>query len=554
MIRLGAAALFTVLVAGYGALSWWSTEDRVLAAAEAEGRATLHAVASGVSNGLAAADALEERLEARLVELSRELATELAEAPGREADQLARFARRHRLRGALWLHEDLTPRATSDGGRHLPRTDATPFSRERVAPLEARTLAARLRKRGLGPETPVVLGFDDPPYGDRQEFLVAARVDPTPGYLVLRQDVEPLRRFQERAGVERLLAEAAQADAVAYLALEDAERVVVIASDAELVGRRLPAPQETRGWRETTAGTRVLDVVLPADAAGGTRLRAGLASAPVESLITGQRLEIGGLTLLVLFTGIGGLTYLTRRESVARRRETELQRRLEGRERLATLGRLAGGVAHEVRGPLNALSMAAQRLGRAVRDLPPERVERVGPLIDAVRDEVGRMEELVRDFLVLGQDAPALDIRPLELGELLPALLEREAPGGSCHPPTTAVELHADRAALERAVGNLLRNAAQLAPPESVELAWEQAGDGVRIEVRDRGPGLTPEQRERVFEPFWSERAGGTGLGLTLAREAVERHGGRLEVRPREGTGTVFAVVLPRRPPSEPSI
>lgn len=555
LVRRGAATLFAVLVTAYGGFGWWSAESRVLAAAEAEGRATLQAVAAGVENGLAAGNALETLLRERLEELIRVAAREVAAAPGREDERLARFARTHRLRGALWLDQDLTLRASSDAVRDT-MGGGGPFSRDRMAPVAARRIAERLRAAGLAPGTPAVLGFDEPPFGDRQEFLVASQAEPLPGFVVLRQDVDALRRFEERAGITRLLTEAALADAVDYLALEDPDGRIVVASDPALVGRTLGNPSPALGWRRTDAGTRVLDVVTDAGwSEGGERLRVGLAATPVETLIERQRAGIGVLTLLVLATGLLGLGFLERRERIERAHRQALERELADAERLATLGRLAGGVAHEVRGPLNALSMAAQRLTRLLRDVQGAESERAGRLLVELRGEVERMERIVADFLVLGRDAPPLHLTEQDVGALVESVVAREAPGTTIAAPEQPVTADLDVDALSRALANLVRNAVQITPPEDVSVAWWKTDSGLVFEVRDRGPGLTAEQQRRVFEPFWSERPGGTGLGLALARDAVERHGGELTVRDRAGGGTIFAVSLPMPaappPPSE---
>jgi signal transduction histidine kinase len=105
--------------------------------------------------------------------------------------------------------------------------------------------------------------------------------------------------------------------------------------------------------------------------------------------------------------------------------------------------------------------------------------------------------------------------------------------------------VHADAGRVAQVLGNLLANAAQCGA-RSVDVHAEVAGGGVRIVVRDDGPGVAPELRERLFDAFTTGRAGGTGLGLAVSRRIVERHGGSLDLAARAGPGATFELWLPR--------
>ena len=98
---------------------------------------------------------------------------------------------------------------------------------------------------------------------------------------------------------------------------------------------------------------------------------------------------------------------------------------------------------------------------------------------------------------------------------------------------------------------NLLRNAAQASPEDGrIEVIGRREGTGYRIDVADRGPGIEPSDRDRVFEPFFSRRPGGSGLGLAVCLGVVRAHGGTIAVRSRDGGGTVFEIVLPDSDPA----
>ncbi len=270
-LRAGAAALVAAVVVAYGAFAWRGAETRALDAAEAEARALLDAVASGVESNLAAARATEELLARRLLDLASVLDRERAQRPGREEHFLVRFRSEHRLRGIVWLSDDLLVRV-GVGESIAPPGDG-PLGRDRLRVLEAETVARDARTAGLGERDEIVLGFGESPFGRRSEFLVARRAVATGGYLVLRQSTSELEAFRERAGIERLLRETAAGPAIAYLAVQRRDGTVLLGAGD--VPRR--PPREGAGWTPSDAG-RVLDVALPAawDESGESVLRVGL--------------------------------------------------------------------------------------------------------------------------------------------------------------------------------------------------------------------------------------------------------------------------------------
>lgn len=214
-------------------------------------------------------------------------------------------------------------------------------------------------------------------------------------------------------------------------------------------------------------------------------------------------------------------------------------------ERARTWVGIARRVAHELKNPLTPMRFALRTLQRAVPDRPEAR-----EALEVMEAESARLEELARTFAQLGRmpEGPPSDV---DLRELLDYLLRTHLP------PQVASWLEAPDAlpcvrghhdALSRAFANLLLNAGEAvtaAGGGAVRVELREAGAEVEVRVLDDGPGIRPEHVERVWEPDFTTKSRGTGLGLALVRQTVQAHGGRVWARNRPGGGAEFGVALP---------
>jgi two-component system sensor histidine kinase HydH len=267
--------------------------------------------------------------------------------------------------------------------------------------------------------------------------------------------------------------------------------------------------------------------------------------------VQGQALTPVSASTLELFANmVGSALEDVRHHREASARLTELSRLqsdLTEQERLKVLGEAAGVVAHEVRNPLGAILNVAAVLKRE-----PQLSAMGASALTMLEEEVTRLEDIVRDLLDVVRPFEPRP-RPLHLGELARRTVELLQPVAEATQSSIRLEeepelplLTADETLLQLALSNLLRYALRSSPSGGkVLLALSSAAGGLSIVVEDEGAGLSGVDSQRVFEPFFTSRATGAGLGLAVVRRVVLAHGGAVGVRERSGGGARFEVFLP---------
>jgi signal transduction histidine kinase len=246
-------------------------------------------------------------------------------------------------------------------------------------------------------------------------------------------------------------------------------------------------------------------------------------------------------------------------------RERELRAQGEAllrSERLAAIGRIAAQITHEIRNPLSSISLNAEELG--------ERAPEARELCDAIVREVDRLAAITEEYLRFAR-LPKPQMQRADLNEMVRELLEFVRPelvaAGASVEQRLSPELPrvlADVAQLRQLLLNLLRNAREAMPGGgSLRVSTRDGGgDGfagderrpawVEIEVRDSGPGIEPSRLQRIFDPFFTTKERGTGLGLAMAQEIAQEHGGQLTCASTVGFGTAFTLRIPAIPETRP--
>jgi signal transduction histidine kinase len=236
-------------------------------------------------------------------------------------------------------------------------------------------------------------------------------------------------------------------------------------------------------------------------------------------------------------------------------KERQLAQHLITSERLAAIGELVAGVAHEVRNPLCGITTTLSALARKLEDR-----EAVRPFLDVINTEVDHLNHLMEQLLEHSSparlSAEAADIREVIHEAIAEFRTQAEARkiDLSCDLTVAAPGMRLDRRKMHRVFTNLLDNAIQhtgagglvrIAICEINSAANGDEGGRLQIEVNDTGSGIAPEDLGRVFEPFFTTRARGTGLGLAITRKTIHDHGGTITVKSEQGKGTSFIIRLP---------
>ncbi len=270
-----------------------------------------------------------------------------------------------------------------------------------------------------------------------------------------------------------------------------------------------------------------------------------------------------GFVIGALAAAVAGFVLL--RAAIERVRTAE--RRARASERLAELGAMTGGLAHEIRNPLSTITLNAQILAEAIEDLPiePDEKSRLTRRVGTLYRETDRLSAILADFLRyagevrLSREAADVNLLVDELVDFFHPQAERQGVRLRADLEPGGLRASVDVPQLKQAVLNLMLNAVQAmtgqnannGTPELILKTRREASGGrdregsAVIHVIDTGPGMDEETRAKIFEPYFSTKKGGTGLGLPTTRRIVEAHGGTLELYSEPGRGTDFAIRLP---------
>jgi len=284
--------------------------------------------------------------------------------------------------------------------------------------------------------------------------------------------------------------------------------------------------------------------------------------AALEQFVRASRRSMGSLyTHVVISVGLAAVLALAALRLIHVARIAPLEAKLvesrsvlEQKEKLASLGTLAAGVAHEVRNPLTAIKVRLHSLQRAMAGNLSAKDD-----LGVIGDEIKRLERIVGDFLLFARPSPP-ELKLLRVAVLFDQVNRLMGPQVEARGVIWKIEappelwVRADPQQVEQVLINLIQNAVEntqrggsiTVRAGASRARWPSGrAPAIVLEVVDTGRGVAPEAAKRLFDPFYSTKPDGTGLGLSIAARIIEKHAGLFEYQSKAGCGTTFRIILP---------
>lgn len=549
--------------------------QELLSQTEAKGASLVEAMETGARNAILGNSLLEDLVSQRLLDNARLIDQLLLTRP-LDQDLLERISTMNRLQKVEFLDPQGEPLqlpvrvVMPRGMRHMMDRMRESMPEEMRARHDQMIIFMWGRRWSLPGEAERPPAQPPPHLQERKFwegslFGVAVNARSFPGIIAVHAKADYILNFKKDIGVQRQIEELGRQPDIDYVALLDNQLNVVAHTDPSRVGTR-----ERDGFLLKAKGngqtrTRILngdggpgryELVKPIRLNNSPMgfLKIGLSLEPMENAWRQSLRSIIVLGLAILALGLLGMAAIFYNQQSHMERIRSLEEEVAQQERLSAMGNLAATVAHEIRNPLNAISMGLQRLKAEFR--PTQDEDQYSRFIELTQSEVQRLNSIVEQFLSL---ARPLDLKPesLDIEAILNELatfVEGDAERSHVEVNVTAAPhlptLKADPNYLKQLLLNLILNGIQ-AMPEGGTLTLEagRSNSCLSLSVTDTGIGIPEETLPKIFEPYFTSKSNGSGLGLAIARRIAEAHGGTLTVESQLGKGSRFQASLPLEGP-----
>jgi signal transduction histidine kinase len=229
--------------------------------------------------------------------------------------------------------------------------------------------------------------------------------------------------------------------------------------------------------------------------------------------------------------------------------QRKMEEQLRRKEKLTAMGELASGVAHEIRNPLNSISMTVQRFAK---DFEPKAYKNeYDSLVKMMQEEIQRVSDIIQQFLQFARP-PKLNISSVDINGFVRDVLSMVESEARSKDITLTSNLgftgtvQIDRSQMKQVMLNLIQNAFQaIGEHGTVDISTKHIKDQFHLVVVDSGSGIPPELLPKIFNLYFTTKSEGIGLGLSMVHQIVSEHGGRIEVESKVGKGTTFRIITP---------
>jgi signal transduction histidine kinase len=401
------------------------------------------------------------------------------------------------------------------------------------------------------------------PLSETHLFSIAIRREGSPGIIALHLNGEQMKQLLRQFAIQRVISDIDLGGGILYISVQDISLNILAHTDPTFIGRKEEDPflrnsfltsQVLSRKRQSNNGEEIFEVVKSfslRDKPMGL-IRIGYSAKEIYPVLSQIKKNVALSIFFFLILGVSAITLIGVNQNRHLRKMKEMEDRIQLAERLSSLGHLAAGVAHEIRNPLNAMGMGLQRLKREFLPQDESKREEYISFMELILKEIRRVDEIIEQFLTLSRPFQ-FNLRESSLQDLLKKLMtlfreEATSLGITLHTDIASdlplIKMDPER--LTQALINIMKNGMQAIGHGGIlSVKTHSFKDRVEVIVSDSGPGIPPEQMEKIFNYYYTTKEKGVGLGLPIAHRIIEAHGGQLGVESQLGLGTKVTVTLP---------
>jgi signal transduction histidine kinase len=410
---------------------------------------------------------------------------------------------------------------------------------------------------------PVAIDLFGKPLSEDHLFSIAIWRRVNPGIIALYLNGEQMKRLLRQFAIQRAISDIGLREGILYISVQDISFNTLAHTDPAMMSKKeedsflknsLQSNRVLSRHYQSTKGEEIFEVVKPFSLQGKTMglIRIGYSPKEIYPVLSQIKKNVALSISFFLILGVSAITLIWVNQNRHLRKMKELEDRIQLAERLSSLGHLAAGVAHEIRNPLNAMGMGLQRLKREFLPQDESKREEYISFMELILKEIRRVNEIIEQFLTLSRPFQ-LNLRSSSLQDLLKNLVTLFQEEASYLGITLQSEIPSelplikmDPERLTQAFINIMKNGMQaMGQGGTLCIETKSLKEGVEVIISDLGPGIPPEQMEKIFNYYYTTKEKGVGLGLPIAHRIIEAHGGQLKIESRVGSGTKVIVTLP---------
>jgi signal transduction histidine kinase len=398
--------------------------------------------------------------------------------------------------------------------------------------------------------------------GEAHWFSIAIWRKAIPGIIALHFNGEQVKRLFHLFAIQRAISDISLREEILFVSVQDASFNTLAHTDPTLIGKKeedgflknsLQSHRPLSRLQMAKNGDEIFEVAKSISFNNKSMglIRIGFTPKEIYPVLNQVKKNVTLSILFFILLGVSAITLIWVNQNRHLRRMKEMEDRIQLAERLSSLGHLAAGVAHEIRNPLNAISMGLQRLKR---EFPPQEASQKGEyasFTELILKEISRVNEIIEQFLTLSRPFQ-LDMRMSSLEQILKNLITLFQEEASSHSIHLQTEIHPDLPLIKmdperltQAFINIMKNGMEAMHQGGIlHIATHSYKDHLEVVISDSGSGIPPDQMEKIFNYYYTTKEKGSGLGLSIAHRIIEAHGGQLKMESQVGIGTKVTVTL----------